>query len=563
MAGSRHHKQIGRYKEIANALARHGLGYVVGILGLQRFVPFHKGLLSHPRRPAPYTRPEHVRMALEDLGAASIKLGQIVSTRADLLSPEYLTEFAKLQDAAPAVPFESIEQTLVKEFGRPLDELFATFERTPLASASIGQAYAATLDDGTEGTEGTEVVVKVRRPGVMEQIEQDLDILQNLAAVASRRWAPAEQYDLVGLAEEFAQTLRAELDYPREGHSAERFARNFAGDPSIHIPAIYWELTTPHVLTMERIRGIKISDLAAIDAAGIDRKKLAERSARIILKMVFEDGFFHADPHPGNFFIEPGGRIGLIDFGMVGTVDEHTQEQLAGLLLAITGQRTEQAVDMFLELGVARAGVDRQALLRDLQQMLSRYYDQPLGEIPIGPLLRDTMTAVRRHRLQLPPNLALLIKALLMNEGLGAQLDPSFNMTTVLAPYAEDLLRQQYSPLLWARRFGRAGLDMANLSADLPRLLRRISGEVERGTLQFGMRPEGFEPIMQRLERLVNRIVLGIIAGAFIIGLGMLMAVYHPPGWEQWAGAVFAFGFLVAAALGIYLAWSILRSRGG
>ena len=246
------------------------------------------------------------------------------------MPPEYHEELAKLQDAAPPVSSDAVEEVVTAELGQPVEEMFASFDREPLAAASIGQAHAATLRDGTE------VVVKVRRPGVVEKIEEDLRILQSLAVRANHRWEIAEQYDVVALAQEFAQTLRAELDYVREARNAERFAENFADDPGVHVPRVFWETSTSRVLTLERLRGIKVSDVEALDAAGIGRKELAERAARITLDMIFEHGFFHADPHPGNFFVEPDGTLGIIDFGMVGTVDERTQDQLAQLLLAIT-----------------------------------------------------------------------------------------------------------------------------------------------------------------------------------------------------------------------------------
>ncbi len=545
------HTHRERYRQ-AHTLARHGLGYLVGILGLERFVPFHRGLFKHPRRAQPYTRPEHVRMALEELGATFIKLGQILSTRTDLLPPEYQAEFAKLQDAAPTIPIEVVREAIGAELGQPIEAVFATFDPVPLAAASIGQAHAATLLDGTE------VVVKIRRPGVVEQIEEDLEILQNLAATASRSSEFASQYDPVGLAQEFAQTLRAELDYLREGRNVERFAANFAADETVHIPRIFWEVTTARVLTLERIHGIKINDLATLDAAGIDRAVVAERAARIILKMVFEDGFFHADPHPGNFFIEPGGRIGLIDFGMVGTIDERTQERLVKLLLAVTSQDADRLADAFLELGVSQQQVDRSLLGRDLEHLVSRYYGQALGAIKLGPMLEEMLTIVRHHHLRLPTNLALLIKTVAMNEGLGTQLDPEFRLTSVLVPYAQRLMLCQFSPFFWTRRLGQAGLDAAWLGIELPQQLRRVLGELERGDLDIGMRPTDVEPVMRRFERLVNRLVLAMVLAAFIIGLAMLMSSYHPSGWNQWV--FFVSGFVFAGVLGVYLAWSILRS---
>jgi ubiquinone biosynthesis protein len=547
----------GRYRQVAEILARHGLGYLVGILGLERFVPFHRGILGHPRRPEPYTRPEHVRMALEELGATFTKLGQIVSTRSDLVPPDYQAELAKLQDAAPTVSIEEIREALLTELGRPLEEFFASFDPAPLAAASIGQAHAATLPDGTE------VVVKVRRPGVVEQVEADLAILQNLAVRASHRWEMAKQYDLVTLVQEFAQTLREELDYIREGRNAERFAANFSGDPTVHIPRIFWETTTARVLTLERLHGMKIDDVEALAAAGIDRKELAVQSSRILLKMVFDDGFFHADPHPGNFFVEPDGRIGIVDFGMVGVVDDRTEAQLVAVLLAITSQDAERLSDAFLDLGMAREHIDREALQRDLQHLVSRYYGQPLGEIVLGPLLQDALGIVRRHHLQLPSSLALLLKTVVMSEGVGVQLDPEFRLTSVLAPYAQHLMLRQYSPALWARRLSRAGLDAARLGVELPEQARRILGDLERGNFEVGVRPMGFEPLMQRAEQLINRLVLGMIAAAFIVGLAFLMSVYHPFGGKAWMGPFFAIGFVIAAMLGVYLAWSILRSGRG
>ncbi len=543
-----------RYRQIAEALARHGLGYLLGSLGLERFVPFHRGLLGHPSRDEPYTRPEHVRLALGDLGATFIKLGQVLSTRADLVPPDYQAELAKLQDAAPSVPAEAIREALVAELGRPIEAVFAAFDPTPLAAASIGQAHAATLPDGTE------VVVKVRRPGVVEQVEADLEILGNLAAAASRQWALAEQYDVVGLAQEFAQTLRAELDYLREGRNAERIAASFAADPGVHIPRVFWEATTSRVLTLERLRGIKIDDVAALDAAGVDRPALAERAGRILLTMIFDHGFFHADPHPGNFFIEPKGRVGLIDFGMVGTVDERTQEQLAAVLIAVTRGDAGQLADTLVDLGFSRGRVERARLARDLGYLMARYADRPLGEVPLGPLLDEALAIIRAHRLQLPSSLAVLLKTVVMSEGLGARLDPTFRLTTVLAPYAETLVMRQYSPLRWAKRLGQASLDAARLGAELPQQLRRLASQIEQGQLEVAVRPSSFEPAVRRFERLANRIVLGILAAAFVNGLAVLMSIAHPPGIERWSGWFFGAGFALAVLLGGYLAFSILRS---
>ena len=500
-------------------------------------------------------RPLHLRLALEELGTTFIKLGQILSTRADLLPPEYLAELAKLQDSAPPVAFEEIQQALVTELGQPIEHIFAQFDPAPLAAASIGQAHAATLWDGTE------VVVKVRRPGVVEQVNEDLEILKELAATASRHWSFADRYDVTGLVEEFSQTLRSELDYIREGHSAERFAANFATDHHIHVPRVFWEATTSRVLTLERIRGVKINDLEGLEQQGTDRRWLADYATNVVLKMVCEDGFFHADPHPGNFFIEPNGTIGLIDFGMVGVLDEQTQELLAELLIAINHQDADRLVDVFLDLGVTRKRIDRASVRRDIERLLSVYWGLPLSELKVTALLNDVYSVMRRHHLHLPSNLALLLKTVIMIEGLGVNLDPDFHLTKSLTPYTERLVLRQYSPFRWVRSFGRASLDLAKLGVEMPQHLRRIVSAAENGNLQIGMRPEGFDPVVDRLEKIANRIVLGVIAAAFINGLAVLVSVYRPPGWERWGWAVFAFGFLCALLLGVYLAWNILRPR--
>lgn len=553
--GRSKNSHFNRYSQIANIVARHGLGYFVGILGLERFVPFHQGLLGHSRRTEPYTQPEHIRMAFEELGPTFIKLGQILSTRADLLTPEYQAEFAKLQDQALPVLTNAMEDILAEELGKPINDVFATFDPTPIAAASIGQVYTATLHDGTE------VVVKVRRPGIVEQVEEDLEILQNLAVSASYRWELAKQYDVIGLAQEFAQTLRSELDYLREGRNAERFAKNFAHNPNVHIPRIFWESTTSRVLTMERIRGIKVSDLSALNAAGINRKTLAEQIAQLNLQMVFEDGFFHADPHPGNFFIKPNGRIGLIDFGMVGNLDANTQEHLAAILLAVISQDADRLVDAFLELGFAQQTVDRTLLRRDLQYLVSHYYGQPLGEIAIGKILNEMLDVVRRHHLQLPSNLGLFFKAGIINEGVVAHLDPSVSVTALLMPYVEKLLLRQYSPTLWAQRLSEASLYATQWGVELPRKLKYIVGELERGNLRINTQLTNGEPIVRRFERFTNRIVLSIITAALINSLAVLMLIYHPANWEKWAGYFFTVGFIAASTFGIYLIWGTLRSK--
>lgn len=541
-----------RYRQIAETLSRHGLGYLVDVFGLERRVRFHRGLLGHEPRDQPYTRPEHVRLALEQLGATFVKLGQILSTRSDLVGPEYQVELAKLQDDAPHVPGDAIRELIARELGQDPATAFASFDIVPLAAASIGQAHAATLHDGTE------VVVKVRRPGVVEQVEEDIEILRNLAAYAGRHWKAAGDYDMVGLVDEFAETLRAEMDYLREGRSAERFAANFARDDDVHIPRVFWETTTSRVLTLERIRGIKVDDTEALDEAGIDRGALAARATRVTAKMVFEDGFFHADPHPGNFFVEPAGRLGVIDFGMVGEVDARLRGQLGALLVALARTDSDRVTDAVLTLSTAHGPVDRAALRADLAALIARNAGRTISEMRLGVVVEDGLAIVRHHHLQLPREVALILKMVLMNEGMAVTLDPDFRLGAVLSPYARLLVAREFSPAGFARRLGRAGVDVAQLGAELPDHLRRLLAVLEGSGVDLRLRADEIEPVVARVERLGNRLVAGMIAAAFIEGLAELMAV-DPERRRSWEGPMFRVGIGAVAALGSYLAWTARR----
>ena len=543
--------QAARSREIVHVLLRHGLGFVVGALGLDSLVPFHRGLLGHPKRSEAYTRPEHVRMALEDLGPTFIKLGQIASTHADLLPPDYERQLARLQDGVPPAPTAAIRAVIEDELGTPVETAFASFEDEALAAASIGQAHAARLHDGTE------VIVKVQRPGVAARIRSDLALIRSLANTASRRSELADRYDVVSIVDEFAATLLAELDYQREAERIARFSANFAGDPGVRIPGVFREVSAGRVLTLERLRGIRIDDLAALDAAGVDRTALAARTSTMLMKMVFEDGFFHADPHPGNLFVEPDGRIGLIDFGIAGTVDDATRDRLVDVLLALTSRDAARLGDAFVALGFARGRIDRIALERDLARLIEPYYERPLGDIAIGALLRETLEVIRRHRLVLPRELALLVKTLIMSEGVATHLAPEFKLMTILIPYAKRMAARRFSPEVLGPRLVGAAADSARLALGLPRRVDQLLGAVERGELQMGVRPAGFEPIVERLERSLDRVVLGIVAAAFINGLAVLVSVYHPAGWQAQAPVALLFG--LATGVGAYLVRSVTR----
>lgn len=426
---------VRRSLRLVSALSRHGFGWLLEHAHLGWLVPFHRGLFGYPRQPQPYTAPDHVRMALECLGPTFVKLGQLLSSRGDILPDAYQVALSRLHDQARAEPPGTVEAVIEAELGRPLAEVFDWFDPVALAAASIGEAHAARLVDGTP------VVVKVRRPAAVAQVDVDLALLEAIARTATRRLAIARHHDVAGLVAELAGTLRAELDYEVEAANATRFAANLAANPAVHVPFVYERASTRRVITLERITGTKVSDLQLLDATGIDRPALARRIVDVILTMVFEDGFFHADPHPGNLLVEPDGRLGLVDFGMVGAIDAPTQSRLIRVFIATAAGDAPTLATELLSLGVHTAPVDHDRLTHDLAALLGEVTNVPLGEVQLGPLLQSEMAIIRRHRLRLPPELALLVKTAAMTEGLASRLDPGFVLAASFAPYAARLLQ--------------------------------------------------------------------------------------------------------------------------
>lgn len=543
-----------RSREIVAAFSRHGAGWLIDRLGLASVLPLERGWLGHVARESAYSRPEHVRLALSDLGVVFIKLGQFLSTRPDLIPADYIAELSKLQDAVPPSPFEQVCRTVCDELGQTPQVLFAEFDERPLASASIGQVHTATLKSGES------VVVKVQHPNLNQLIDRDLELLAALARWASANTELGQEYNLPALVDEFAYSLRDELDYRREGSNADRFHTNFEGDASIHIPRVFWEFTTTNVLTMERVSGVNVADISSLDAAGTDRKQLARTATRLMMREVFEFGFFHADPHPGNFFVQPDGSITLIDFGMVGRVDERMQDALVRIGLAIVRQNSEQFTDELEAIGVAGRQLDRAALKRDLMRLLDRYAGQSLQELAGAQMTSEVMGIALRHRLQLPGELVLLLRLIGMSEALGARLDPEFKLFEFMESGLKEFWLRQRSPAILAKKFGLAALDATELSLALPRRASRLLDRAETGNLGIKVRVDDLATFTHQLQRMVNRLALSVLLAATILALALLMLTYHPPLWEQIAGWVFTLVFVVSLVFGAWLMWRIWRS---
>jgi ubiquinone biosynthesis protein len=547
------YRQIVRYREIVQVLARHGFGNLIDQLELVPYLSLPRRLFRGATPGPPLTAPERMRLAIEELGPTFIKFGQIMSTRPDLIPPSYLAQLVKLRDTVPPAPWEAVKEQIEWELDGSLDALFTSFEVEPVAAASLGQVHQATLP-GRE-----EVVVKVQRPGIEETVEVDLEILFDLARLIQERIPLGKIYDFVEIAEEFAFTLRNEMDYRREGHNADRFRRNFAHEPALYIPRVYWDCTTRRVLTLERISGIKIDDVATLDAAGVDRRQVARNAARIVIKEVLEDGFFHADPHPGNFFAMDEAVIGAMDFGMVGHLDQRDRENLVRLYIVAVQLDTEGIVEQLIRMGAASRDVDRLGLQRDIGRLLNKYHGLPLKEIRAREVMEEVMPVAFRHHLRLPSRLWLLGKTLAMLEGVGLQLDPDFDIFALSQPHVRKFLWQMVSPQTWGRRLLRSGGDWGELLADLPRRVPRLVDQLEEGDLQLTLRLREIETFLVRLDRVGNRLAISVLLAAFIVSLALLMPSFlgGQQGWIFW---LIVLGFVAASVLGLWLLLSILRS---
>ncbi|MBC7222710.1 MAG: AarF/ABC1/UbiB kinase family protein [Anaerolineae bacterium] len=551
-------RNLRRYREVLRVFLRHGFDNAIQQLGLGPLISLPRRTLGRGREEMPPpTMAQHFRLALEELGPTFVKLGQVLSTRPDLLPPEFITELSKLQDQVPPFPFAQARAQVEDSLGKPLEAIFAEFSEEPLAAASLGQVHAARLKDGTE------VVVKVQRPDIEEIISVDLDILYDVAQLAEERTPLGELYPLREMAEDFAATLRAEMDYRREGRNADRFRENFRGVETVYIPRVYWAYTTGRVLTLERLRGIRIDDLEGMREAGIDPKRVALHSTQLVLKEVFEDGFFHADPHAGNFFVLPGEVIGAMDFGMVGRLDRETKESLLRLFIAAVQFNVASLVEELDRMGVIGPGVDRAWLRRDLARILDRFYGVPLSEMRVQPVMESVLPVAFRHRLRLPSNLWLLGKSLVMMEGLGQRLYPDMDVFAVARPYVQESLRQMASPSAVARRTVEWAQDWAGLLASIPEKVPQLLDQAQRGEMELGIRIDGLDEVLARLDRLVNRLGTAILIAAFILGLAWLIPPFYPGGWRQWGVVIPLAGFALASFLGLWWAWVYWRSGRG
>ncbi|MBN1311487.1 MAG: AarF/ABC1/UbiB kinase family protein [Anaerolineae bacterium] len=543
-------RHLGRYRQIAGVFFKHGFGFIFDHLGPE-WRPSRRAFRQRPQEPglASGDLAAHFRQALEELGPTFVKLGQILSTRPDLLPLPYIAELSKLCDTVPPEPWGAVHQVLVEEYGREPEEIFDSIGRQPIAAASLAQVHIATLPGGEE------VVIKVQRPNILATISTDLEILMELAR-AARPTTLGQIYDFVAIAEDFSFTLRSELDYRREGRNADRFRANFVDEQYLYIPHVYWDLSTPRVLVQERIQGIKIDDVAALDAAGYDRHEIALHCAHIVVKEVLEDSFFHADPHPGNLVVMPGGMIGAMDFGMVGHLSERDRRNLIRLYYVSVTLDADGIVEQLIRMGAAGTEVNRPVLARDIGRLLVKYHGLPLRDIRAQEVVEEIMPIAFRHRLRLPSDLWLLGKTLATMEGVGLHLDPDFDLFEISEPIVQKLIWQMVLPRQdWVQILLRYGAGWADLLGTLPRTGSRLLERAEEGDL-FQIRLKDADPIMSRLDRLATRLALSVLIAALIISLALLVPLMTTDSPLQLPVAI---GFVLALGLGVWLLISILR----
>jgi ubiquinone biosynthesis protein len=548
-------RDLGRLNAILGVLIRHGFGDTVRRLGLTASLAraghvLHWDTAANLARLAP---PVQVRLAIEELGPTFVKLGQILAGRADLFGPEWIAEFEKLHSHVPAVPLETLRTQLLEDLGGAPEVVFARFDTEPLAAASIAQVHRARLHDGTE------VVVKIRRPGIGEVIAADLRLLARLASLAETELPPLRPYRPQQIVSELSRSLQRELDLASECRNAERIGANMASLPFIVVPRVHWALTHERINVQDFVDGIPGHALDALDRQGMDRKLLAQRGCQAVLKMIVEDGFFHADPHPGNVFYLDGNRIAFIDFGMVGRLSERRRSELLNLLLGLIERNAQAVADVMLDWTGDEHGVHLATLENEIEAFVDQYHGAPLAEIHLGQMLADVTALLRDHHLALPADMALLIKAFITLDGMGRSLDPTFHMTTEALPLLKRVARERYRPQAVAQRGWATLRRTLAVAEQLPHDVSRLLRNARRGRVHVGIELAHLKRVGDQIDRAANRLTMALVIAALIIGSSIVMTVQGGPTLFG-LPAFGLLGFASAFIGGLWLVRAIWRS---
>ncbi|HYE38277.1 ABC1 kinase family protein [Methylocaldum sp.] len=552
-------RDLGRLHDITSVLIRYGFGDMVKRLGLER-------LLEKAGRALNWTRfeelirldtPQRVRKAMEEMGPTFIKFGQILATRVDLFPPDWIAEFEKLHDRVPPLPFEQLRSQIEEDLNGPVREVFVEFDETPLAAASIAQVHRARLPDGQQ------VIVKIRRPGIRPTIEADLRLLERLLAVVEYEFPDIRRFHPQEVLRQFKISLRNELDLLTEGRNTERAANNFADDPNIVIPKVHWEYCGERINVQEYIEGIAGRNIIkAVDAAGLDPKILAQRGADAVLKMVLIDGFFHADPHPGNFIFLPENRLAFIDFGMVGSLSESRRDQVVDMLNAIVIRDAATMVDVLLDwAGDTVPNTER--LIVEVGMFIDKYHGVALKQLRLGDMLMEMTSLMRDHRLILPPDLTMLFKTLITLEGTGRQLDPDFDIVAQASPLLQQATLLRYHPDTLLRKGRRNLASLMSVLSALPQDVRRLMRLLRSGAVRVHVDLNQLDRFGMLMDRAASRLTVGMVTASLIIGSSIVMTVSGGPTLFG-LPALGVLGFTAAGIGGLWVLISIWKtsSRG-
>jgi ubiquinone biosynthesis protein len=534
-------RNLGRMSEIAQVAVRHGFGYVIdGRRGSDQ-----NGTTARGR---------HLREMLDELGPTFVKFGQLLSTRPDVVPPDIIAELRGLQDDVRPFPFEDVERTIREELGQPIERLFLEFETAPLAAASIGQVHGAILPNGRR------VVVKVQRPNAPRQIEADLALMYQAARLAKERIRALDFIDTNEIVDEFARSIRQELDYRLEGRNADTFHRNFAGHPHVAVPRVYWSYTRSRVLTLERLEGTQLADLDLDNWALEQRRRLAYLITEAWMTMIFRHGFFHGDPHPANILVLSPERIGLVDFGLSGRLTDDDMSKLTKLFIDAASENIELLPKRLGELGVRYPREREEEFVAELRELYHRYYGASLQEIDPIQIIREAFGLIYSMNLRLPTRFVMLDKAIATLGSVGVELYPDFNVFEVAKPYARNLMLSRFTPRRVAARARREAWQLANIAAELPYQVSDTLEQVRDGQIEVGFVHKGLDEFMAKLDVLFNRLVIALIVTGGLIG-SSLIGIFAKSGPHVLGlHVVSVIGFTLSSILGIWLLWSVLRS---
>ncbi|MBN1352175.1 hypothetical protein JXJ21_22440 [candidate division KSB1 bacterium] len=550
----RRYRHFRRYRQIVGVLVKYGFDDIADRTGLLRYFQSGKRLFTRGKdKHIHLSTAERIRLGLEELGPTFVKLGQVLSTRSFLIPADLVAELSRLQDDVKPLQFTELNENLQKNGDRSLKDCFEWIDETPLASASIAQVHRARTFDGQE------VVVKIRRPQIARLIQTDMEILADIAALVEKYVPELQQFNPTGMADELSRSTKKELDFLNEARNIELFAKNFKNSTYIYVPRLYWELTTQNMVTLEFIQGIKISEIKQLKAAGYDYKAIAHNGAQAILKQVFEDGFFHADPHPGNLFVTEGNIIVPIDFGIMGRLDAEMIDEFSDLFIAAINKDVDLIMRVLVNLGVVGDAIDPRPLKLELSELIARYHGVSVKKINMKIIMDEVIDLSFRYKLRMPSNVMLLLKTLGTYEDLVFMLDPDFDFISATKPYVNNLIKQRLNPKKIGYEAIKTLRDLADLIRVFPREIELLIRKLKKGEISIELQHRRLENLIIELERSSNRIAFSLIIAAIIVGSSLIMVLEKGPilfGYPLFG----ILGYLFAGMLGVWLVVSILRS---